>query len=972
LTLWTAIATGQITDNEREPWISIQGWVTVLEGKQATNKVTLSRPSATPIMVDFTTLNGSAIALAQAQQQSIDYTAMWDSTFMLWEKISWWGIYKLQVLENNKILIAGSFTSYDGQSIQWLIMLNADGTQDTSFNVWSWFNSNVRDFALQTDGKIIVWWWFTQYKWVAANRILRLNADGSRDESFAIGSWFDQAIYTVAVLPDESIIVWWTSNSYKDTPFVGKRLVRLSSSWELLQIYNNLPSFAAITTLKVIDMNTIYVGTLWNGLHKVSAAGVVDTWFGANLPQWLGSSANINAIELQADGKIMIWWSMTFVRLQANGTQDTTFTPTVAWSAWSVSAMMIEWDGTMHVAIGWWPNFQYNNTTDNWLLQIWTTGALIQDYSIKQSVQDIVRQPDGKLLIGGEFTAFGSRHVARIELTAWWVCMEWDYLAKSWTVVFMPWVTEIPIVTQTIHDQFVESSETYYVVLSNPVGSNILQATWDITITDIDQMPTMSIATGATVTEWQIASLAVTLSQRSCVAVSASFTTNNGTATAWQDYTAKSGVVTLAIGTTWTVITGQTVTDITYDPNETFTFTLSNPQQATLANATWTITILDAWVCGNGIVGDSMINGINPATWQPYEGLELCDDGELNGVACDPLYGWSWCSYCTSECFVVELNSPFCGDGELQEKEGEQCDLGAWINGPGSGCSSTCQLETPTCEISIVNAEPIFSWDLVTFAITGVNAEWMDFVSLTFGDGASAQNLNENNLQYTHTYTSGGVFTATLLIANIASPQSTGITMTWSCSVAVEVNHCIDLGITWPNNEQLTTCDCEQLQNWCIWLEPVCPVSFGSFGYSTTDQYKNVTFGQDELQWCNIILHDYFDNGTGVRVDISATWMIWSVNTMQPWIQANDLSIKLPTPVRILTVQWAPSQFVEVLWPTEWMQFGQPIELFGRSRGSEGLYGSYWVSPQLQLRIPALIPIQHYEWAYTIDLHIAD
>jgi len=54
-------------------------------------------------------------------------------------------------------------------------------------------------------------------------------------------------------------------------------------------------------------------------------------------------------------------------------------------------------------------------------------------------------------------------------------------------------------------------------------------------------------------------------------------------------------------------------------------------------------------------------------------------------------------------------------------------------------------------------------------------------------------------------------------------------------------------------------------------------------------------------------------------------------------------------------------QSVQVYGPTEWMHFGQPIELFGRNGRSEGVFGSYGITPELQLRIPALIPLQQYE-----------
>lgn len=199
----------------------------------------------------------------------------------------------------------------------------------------------------------------------------------------------------------------------------------------------------------------------------------------------------------------------------------------------------------------------------------------------------------------------------------------------------------------------------------------------------------------------------------------------------------------------------------------------------------------------------------------------------------------------------------------------------------------------PTCTITITNTEPVFSGDLVTFEISGVDDAWMDFASLSFGDGNSEQNLDINQLTYTHTYTSGAVFTATLIVENVVNPQDPGVTVTGSCSVGVEVNHCIDLGITGTNNQWLTTCDCEELEHGCIWLEEVCPVDFGTFGWSSDDQYKEVEFGSGALDQCHIVLHDYYDNGSGVSVHISASDMIGSVNNLAQWITAADLSVRV-------------------------------------------------------------------------------
>jgi len=60
-------------------------------------------------------------------------------------------------------------------------------------------------------------------------------------------------------------------------------------------------------------------------------------------------------------------------------------------------------------------------------------------------------------------------------------------------------------------------------------------------------------------------------------AVSVAYATANGTATAGQHYTATSGTLTIAAGTTSGTISVPVLNDALFEANERFTVTLSNP-----------------------------------------------------------------------------------------------------------------------------------------------------------------------------------------------------------------------------------------------------------------------------------------------------------------------------------------------------------------------------------------------------------
>jgi len=175
-----------------------------------------------------------------------------------------------------------------------------------------------------------------------------------------------------------------------------------------------------------------------------------------------------------------------------------------------------------------------------------------------------------------------------------------DYTADAGTITFAPGVT-----TQTVHvgiigDTVVEPNETFTVTLSAPSGVTIAKGTAVGTITNDDTAvvvtpPTVSVA-DASVTEGNSGtrSLAftVSLSKSSATAISVSYATSNGTATAGQDYTAGSGTITFAPGVVSQTVNVAVTGDTTVEPIETFTVTLSSPSGATLARAAAIGTIL--------------------------------------------------------------------------------------------------------------------------------------------------------------------------------------------------------------------------------------------------------------------------------------------------------------------------------------------------------------------------------------------
>ena len=156
------------------------------------------------------------------------------------------------------------------------------------------------------------------------------------------------------------------------------------------------------------------------------------------------------------------------------------------------------------------------------------------------------------------------------------------------TLTLAAGATSATLTLTPVNDTAVELTET--VTLTLAAGGGYLvgsPASASGSILD-DDKPTVSIQTTASVTEGNSGSktvtITVTLSAATSSTVTVAYATANATATAPSDYVAKTGTLTFAPGVVTQTITVTVNGDRTREQNETFTVTLSNPTNATVAN----------------------------------------------------------------------------------------------------------------------------------------------------------------------------------------------------------------------------------------------------------------------------------------------------------------------------------------------------------------------------------------------------
>lgn len=132
------------------------------------------------------------------------------------------GVNKLAVQTDGKIIAGGNFTSFNGAARSGIARLNSNGTLDGTFSVGTGFNGYVNDLTLQTDGRILAVGSFNIYNGITANQLARLNTDGSLDASFDSGAdSFTTLLNAVALQTDGRILIGGSLSLYDNTPRSG-------------------------------------------------------------------------------------------------------------------------------------------------------------------------------------------------------------------------------------------------------------------------------------------------------------------------------------------------------------------------------------------------------------------------------------------------------------------------------------------------------------------------------------------------------------------------------------------------------------------------------------------------------------------------------------------------------------------------------------------------------------------------------
>ena len=322
-------------------------------------------------------------------------------------------IYAIALQLDGKVLVGGDFTTLGGQARDYLGRVHPDGSLDLSFDPGA--NGRVQCITVQRDGKILVSGMFSNLAGVAISYLGRLRSDGSIDPGFSFNG--NGLINSIALQSDGKILI---AGEFAVVNGSARRYIaRLNSNGTLDDAFdpdaNNW-----INTLAVQKDGKIIVGGIFtqlggqtkNRIARLEVNGSLDPNFTAS-----AASGSVSCLAIQPDGKIIVGGSFSSLgglsslngicRLDASGVAESGFTPRPTGAVHSIS---LQTDGRMLLG----GEFSVlNGYSRIGIGRVNTSGGLDTNFfpaGVNGNViYGLVLQPDGKILVGGNFTLIGGQ-----------------------------------------------------------------------------------------------------------------------------------------------------------------------------------------------------------------------------------------------------------------------------------------------------------------------------------------------------------------------------------------------------------------------------------------------------------------------------------------------------------------------------------------------------------------------------------
>ncbi|MFT4689948.1 MAG: putative delta-60 repeat protein, partial [Limisphaerales bacterium] len=245
-------------------------------------------------------------------------------------------VWAILVQSDGKIIVGGQFGSFAGQ-LGRLVRVDSSGNLDPGFNAGgaSIGNGMVKEVIELSSGKILVMGSFSTFNEASVTKIIRLDADGNLDGTWDAGSGPNNTVNSALEQPDGKIVIVGAFTSVNGMSML--RLARLEADGALDTGFSNPNINGTINTVVRQSDGQLLIGgafysvngTIHRRLARLNTDGSIDTTM-----EQRSFSADVDIIDLQPDGKIVAAGNFVtidggvhsrVVRLNSDGTIDGDF-----------------------------------------------------------------------------------------------------------------------------------------------------------------------------------------------------------------------------------------------------------------------------------------------------------------------------------------------------------------------------------------------------------------------------------------------------------------------------------------------------------------------------------------------------------------------------------------------------------------------------------------------------------------------
>lgn len=336
-------------------------------------------------------------------------------------------VSEIYAFPDGRVLVGGSFTSYSGTpGINRLVLLSSTGAVDGTFATGTGLNGSVVGLAVDASNRFYIGGSFTSYNGTSVNRVARLLSDGSLDTTFSVGAGPNGTVNALHLSESgDELLIGGNFRGFDTQSQIGQ-FVRLSLTGAVLwgspfesAFYQRAQAIAPARDgsgdLYVGGSFTDYLGYPAGRLIRLNSDGSLDSSFsvgsGANNTVYVLVASSSNPDQIYVGGNFTNYQGSTtgyFLRVRSDGSADPSFSAGAGFNS-PVTVCLEDDQGRVYVG-GQFSSF--DGTSRNNIARILPNGALDTSFVVgigfNNTVSSLAFAEDGSgdIYVGGYFTQY--------------------------------------------------------------------------------------------------------------------------------------------------------------------------------------------------------------------------------------------------------------------------------------------------------------------------------------------------------------------------------------------------------------------------------------------------------------------------------------------------------------------------------------------------------------------------------------